>query len=149
MGQVTIQLPTISSDSKVGFSEDISYWLNLWDNYINEFQNVVIHCWNEETEAIEELNQITDISVKEGLITSFTLSLTEDTRTFLREHSADANGGLKWFTLFFQIDNENRLVIGHYGSEIVFFFVNKEHAEKFMSLFPETVSSQFYDDYIE
>lgn len=149
MGQVTIQLPTISSSSKSSFSEDISYWSNLWNRYIHEFQDVIIHCWNEETEVIAKLDSIADLTQKEGLITLFTLSLTEDNRTFLKEHSVDPRGGLKWFTLFFQVDGEERLEVGHYGSEIVLYRVDEEQAEKFIAIFPETVSSQFYEDYKE
>lgn len=149
MGQVTIQLPTISSDSKSSFSQDISYWSNLWNGYIHEFQDVIIHCWNEETEVIAKLDSIADHTQKEGLITLFTLSLTEENRTFLKEHSVDPRGGLKWFTLFFQVNGEERLEVGHYGSEIVLYRVDEEQAEKFIALFLKTVSSHFYGDYTE
>ncbi|WP_313894484.1 hypothetical protein [Psychrobacillus sp.] len=149
MGQVAIHLPAISSDSKTAFAEDTSYWLNMWEDYINVFQSVVIHCWNEETEAITELDSIAEFTIKEGLITLFTISLTEGNRAFLKEHSVDPRGGLKWFTLFFQVNGEERLEVGHYGSEIVVYKVDEEQAEKFIALFPESSSSHYYEDYIE
>lgn len=149
MGQVAIHLSAISSDSKTAFAEDTSYWLSIWKDYINEFQSVVIHCWNEETEAIAELDSIAEYTTKEGLITLFTISLTEDNRAFFKEHSVDPRGGLKWFTLFFQVDGEERLEVGHYGSEIVVYNVDEAQAEKFIALFPETASSHYYEDYLE
>ena len=48
--------------------------------------------------------------------------------------------------MFFQKGGEQRLVIGHYGSENVLYHVDKEEADRFMSIFPSVVSSQYNED---
>ena len=84
MGSVFIQLQTISGDNKTGFAEDISHWERLWDSYMGEMEEVMIHCWGEEKEAIEELTPRTAFIKDESLVTIFTLNLTEDNSTFLK-----------------------------------------------------------------
>lgn len=146
MGRVVVNLQSINSDKKTGFPEDISYWLNLWDNYISECKEVIIHCWNEETEELAELQSRDSYSKKEGLITSFALSFTDDNKKFLRNHSVDPKGGLKWFTMLFRVEGEERLEIEYYGSEIVIYKLGEDEAEKFTLLFPSTANTQFHED---
>lgn len=149
MGHVFVQLQTISTNRKTGFAEDVSHWFTLWDLYTVNMDEVIIHCWEEEKKFIEELSPKAAFIKNEGLITIFTLNLTEENRSFLREHSVDQNGGLKWFTMFFQKDGEQRLVVSHYGSENVLYQADKEEAERFVSLFSSEVSATYDGDDID
>ena len=66
--------------------------------------------------------------------------------TYFRNNSIDPKGGLKWFTMFFNKDGDERLEIGHYGSEIILYKVDEEEAEKFISLFTSSAITHFYDE---
>ena len=56
MGNVIVTTEAISMEGKSSFAMDTSYWVELWDQYTNEISEVVIHCWKEEEEVIEELS---------------------------------------------------------------------------------------------
>lgn len=147
MGHVLVSLETTSTDEKTGFPVDLSFWGNLWDCYVVEFQEVIIHCWDEEKAAIEELSVKASNIKDEGLIQIFTLTLTEENRVFLRDNSIDSKGGLKWFTMFFHEEGDEVIEIGHYGSEIILYKVNEEEADKFSSLFPQTSTIEYYEEH--
>ena len=66
--------------------------------------------------------------------------------TYFRNNSIDPKGGLKWFMMFFNKDGDERLEIGHYGSEIILYKVDEEEAEKFISLFTSSATTHFYDE---
>ena len=59
VGNVVVTTEAMSVEGKSSFPIDTSFWEDLWDQYTNEFQEVVIHCWLEELEVLEELNSIT------------------------------------------------------------------------------------------
>ena len=110
---------------------------------------VVIHCWKEELAAIEELSARAISVMDEGLMKVLTINLNEDNRLFLRSHSIDVNGGLKWLAMFFHIDGDERLEISHYGSEIILYKVDEEEAKNFISIFSPSVITHYYDDYAD
>lgn len=148
MGNIVITLESMSTNEKSSFPSNTDYWSNLWDNYTNDYPEVVIHCWEEETDAIEELSARAVSVLNEGLMKIITVNLNEDNRLFFRNYSSDPKGGLKWFMMFFHIDGEERLEIGRYGSEIILYKVDEEEAEVFSAIFlPSAATSNFSEDY--
>ncbi|WP_144514001.1 hypothetical protein [Bacillus sp. FJAT-22090] len=146
LGSAVVTIEAMSTDSKSSFATDTSYWTELWDTYTRDFPEVIIHCWAEEQEAIEELSKRAVSVMNEGLVKVITVNLSEENRNFFRNHSIDPRGGLKWFTMFFNLNGDERLEIGHYGSEIIFDDVDEEDATKFISLFPASSNIHFSED---
>ncbi|MEI4769200.1 hypothetical protein WAX74_06030 [Psychrobacillus sp. FJAT-51614] len=149
MGNIVITGETISTNEKSSFAMNTSFWIDLWDKYTNEFHEVVIHCWKEELDVIEELSPRAVSVMDEGLIKVLTINLNEENRLFFRNSSIDLKGGLKWFKMFFHVDGDERLEIGHYGSEIILYKVNEEVANNFVSIFSPSVITHYYDDYAD
>ncbi|QFF99770.1 hypothetical protein PB01_13480 [Psychrobacillus glaciei] len=146
MGNVVVKIETMSTEGKSSFPSDVNFWTNLLDNYTNEFQEVVIQCWNEEEHAINELSSRAASTTNEGLIKIFYINLNEENRVFLRNHSVDPNGGLKWFTMFFNVNGDERLEVSHYGSEIILYKADEEIAKQFISIFSSSITTHYYDE---
>ncbi|TQR14058.1 hypothetical protein FG382_10525 [Psychrobacillus lasiicapitis] len=136
----------MSIEGKSSFALDTSFWEDLWDNYTTTFHDVVIHCWKEEEEIIEELRPKAISILNEGLVKVMTVNLNEENHTYFRNNSIDPKGGLKWFMMFFNKDGDERLEIGHYGSEVILYKVDEVNAEKFVSLFNSSATTHFYDE---
>lgn len=148
MGNIVVTLESMSTNEKSSFPSNTSYWVNFWDNYTNDYPEVVIHCWEEETDVIEELSTKAVSVLTEGLMKIITVNLNEENRLFFRNYSIDPKGGLKWFMMFFHIDGEERLEIGRYGSEIILYKVDQEEAEAFSAIFlPSAATSNYSEDY--
>ncbi|WP_391202794.1 hypothetical protein [Psychrobacillus sp. L4] len=146
MGNVVVTIETMSTEEKSSFPSNVSFWTNLWDNYTNEFQEVVIQCWKEEEHAISELSSRAASTTNEGLIKIFSINLNEENRVFLRNYSIDPKGGLKWFTMFFNINGDERLEVSHYGSEIILYKADEEKAKQFISIFSSSITTHYYDE---
>lgn len=148
MKHVRIHLETTHTEKKTSVPVDISYWRTLWDTYISDFSSVEIHCWQEETEKIGELTKLSAQSIDQGLVKSITITLNEDNCNYLRNHSIDSNGGLKWFTLFFYKEDIQILEIAQYGSEIDLYGVNKDEAAEFQNRFPENADAEYFKEHL-
>ena len=148
MKHVRIHLETTHTEKKSSVPIDTSYWENLWDSYTRDFASVEIHSWLEETEKLEELSKISANSIEQGLVKAFTVTLNEENCTYLRNHSIDADGGLKWFTLFFYKEDVQMLEIAQYGSEIVLYGVNEKEAAEFEMLFPEDANAEYFKEHL-
>lgn len=146
MGNVTVTTESMSIDGKSSFATDTSFWTNLWDNYTNAFLDVVIHCWKEEEEVIDELRPKAISSINEGLVKIMTVNLNEENWAYFRNNSIDPKGGLKWFRMYLNKDGDERLEIGHYGAEIILYKVDKEEAENFVTLFTPSAITYFYNE---
>ena len=145
MGNVIVTTEAMSVEGKSSFPIDTSFWEDLWDQYTNEFEEVVIHCWTEELDVFEELNARAVSVQTEGLMKVITVNLTDENRLFFRNYSVDPKGGLKWFTMFFQMDGAEHMEIGHYGSEIILYNVDEEEAAKFVEIFPKITDSEYHE----
>jgi|GEM_PF-5305440 len=149
MGNITVTIESSSVDGKSSCPVDTSFWKNIWEQYTTEFTELIIHCWMEEQEVVDELGARAVNVINEGLMKVFTINLSEDNRLFFCNYSIDPKGGLKWFKMFFHVNGDERLEIGHYGSEITLYNVDKEKATEFSALFPRSSISNFHDDYEE
>jgi hypothetical protein len=145
---ITVRLETGSSKHKTSFPTTTSYWQELWDTYTPNFVSVEIHCWKEEPKHAQELEKIASQIEDQNLIIAYTVTLNEENRAYLRDHSTDENGGLKWFTLIFYKETTQILEIGQYGSEISLYGIDKSEAEDFKSLFPENAESEYFKEHL-
>jgi hypothetical protein len=148
MKHVRIHLETTHTEKKSSVPVDTSYWETLWDTYTSDFASVEIHCWQEETEQLHELTNLSAQSIDQGLVKSFTITLNEVNRTYLRNHAIDSNGGIKWFTLFFYKEDIQMMEIAQYGSEIVLYGVDKNEAAEFHTLFPENADAEYFKEHL-
>jgi len=147
MKHIRIHLSTTKSDTKIAVPQGMMYWKELWDTYTVDFPSVEIHCWKEETKRVEELKPLAAHSTVQGLIVSFTITLDETNRAYLRGQSIDPDGGLKWFTLFFYKKGIQMLEIAQYGSEIVLYGVDKKEAAEFVKIFPDVAKSEYFKEH--
>lgn len=148
MKHIRIHLKTKRTANKTSVPNDTSYWKMLWDTYTSDYASVEIHCWKEEVHDIEEMTKLSALSVNQGLVKSFTITLNEENCNYLRNHSIDADGGLKWFTIFFYKEDIQMLEIAQYGSEIVLYGVNEKEAEEFEALFPEIENAEYFKEHL-
>lgn len=148
MKHIKIQLETTHSEHKTSLPTTTSYWQELWDTYTIDFSSVEIHCWKEEPKHMEELEKIASLIQDQNLIIAYTVTLNEENRAFLRNHSIDENGGLKWFTLLFYKETTQMLEIGQYGSEISLYGIDEKEAETFKAIFPENVESEYFKEHL-
>jgi hypothetical protein len=149
VGQLVIKVESMSLEEKAVFPTDLSFWEDLWDQYTNEYSEVVIHCWAEEEEVVNELSEKSFEALNEGLMKVFTVNLNDENRLFFRNYSQDPIGGLKWFTMFFNTNGEEQLEIGQYGAEIIFSNVDEEKAEEIKAIFPISTEMEYHDDFEE
>lgn len=149
MKHIHIHLNTAKTeDSRVAVPRSMVYWHELWDQYTVDFVSVEIHCWKEEKEKIDELMPLASFYAEQGLIMSITLSLDESNRAYLRNHSIDPEGGLKWFSLYFYKENIQMLEIAQYGTEIVLYGVTKDEADDFAKIFPDIDKAEYFKEHL-
>lgn len=150
MRHIRIQLTTAKTTAKTKVSVPLgmTYWSKLWDGYTSEYSSVEIHCWKEEMSYIKELTPLAAYSNEQGLIRSFTITLNETNKAFLRGQSFDPEGGLKWFALFFYKNDVQMLEVAQYGSEIALYGIDKSEAEEFLKLFPNTAHSEYFEEHV-
>ncbi len=74
--------------------------------------------------------------------------MNEENRNYLRNHSIDSNGGLKWFKLFCSKEDIQMLEISQYGSEIDLYGVDETEAEEFHTLFPENSKAEYFKEHL-
>lgn len=133
MGYVHIQLPPV--DRTKDFDTNYWYWHHLWLYFTDKFSYVTIQCWNEETTAIAELKNYTNLMRSEGLVKEFKIDLNERTRQFFAEEAA-FDSKLKWFNLFFhEVAGKEGLELHDYGREISFNRLTRGDAEDIVEFF--------------
>jgi len=147
MKHVRIHLATTRTERRAGVPQGMTFWQELWDTYTVQFASVEIHCWKEETEQISELTPLAAHSKSEGLILSFTITLNETNRAYLRGQSFNPEGGLKWFTLYFYKEGIQMLEINQYGAEIVLYGIDEKEAAEFQKLFPNTAQVEYFKEH--
>jgi hypothetical protein len=146
MKHVRIHLSTTKADEKIVVPQCMKNWQELWDTYT--VVSVEIQCWKEEIEQIKELTPLASFSSENGLVITFTITLDDANRAYLREQSIDPEGGLKWFKLFFYKKGIQMLEIAQYGSEIVLYGEDKNEAAEFEKLFHKTAQAEYFKEHL-
>ena len=137
MGYIKAKIDLKLNNNNLVFSERYPYWKELWSNYTKLYSEVQIQNWKEEEQAIQELEQISFVSRKEGLVKIQQVLLNEDTRDYFQKHPS-LNGKLKWFSMVFH-DEEmiEGMEIHNYGEEVYFNRVTQEEAEPIVEMFEQ------------
>ncbi|MGG0656620.1 hypothetical protein [Rummeliibacillus pycnus] len=136
MGYIKARVdPEKLKNKKLDFNEKYPYWQELWTNYTKPYSEVQIQNWKEETQAIEELEQISFVSRNEGLVKIQRIMLEDDTRDYLKNKS-HIDGELKWFSILFH-DDEMRegIEVRNHGEEVFFNRITKDEAEPIVEMF--------------
>ncbi len=138
MGYIKARVdPEKLKNNDLKFEEKYPYWEDLWTNYTEPYSEVQIQNWKEETQAIQELEQISYVSRSEGLVKIQLVLLEEDTRNYFKE-KPHIDGKLKWFSILFHDDDMREgLEIRNYGEEVFFNQVTKEEAEPIVEMFEQ------------
>lgn len=111
------------SSFPIPISGDYSYWFSLLSFFLAKANKIEIHCWNEESETIDELKCIQKESFEidfEEHMTIFKGRKTEVLGSYLLNHHLNKSGNLKWFTVNLNQDFKHVFHSGHWGTE---FFV--------------------------
>lgn len=102
-------------------NDDYTYWIYLMRYFLQKAEKIEIHCWNEEVEAIDEIKSgcadIVEIRKEENL-TIFTLKHTDDIANFLLQNNINAEGRLKWFSIFLSSQEITLFHSEHWGIEL-------------------------------
>ena len=133
MGYVHVQLPPVNRQQD--FDTNYWYWRHLWLYFTDKFSYVTVQCWNEETIAIDELKNYTNLMRSEGLVKEFKVDLNDRTRQFFVGNAA-LDGKLKWFNIFFhEVAGREGLEIHDYGRELSFNRITQNNAEDLVEFF--------------
>ncbi len=128
--------------------ESYTYWTTLMEHYLKQADTVEIHCWNEETEVIEETrSQFRDsfIISREGGLTRFEGSVTAEVADHLLHNHLHKGGRLKWFTIFLSKAGEAIFHSEHWGTEFFTPHVTQQEIEFIKSVMPEETSYNQYE----
>ncbi|MFE6168888.1 hypothetical protein ACFVP8_13600 [Viridibacillus arvi] len=147
--KITVDLKKVKVDAN--FEEIYPFWSTLCDEFTKECVDVEIQSWQEEHDVIEELKKISEVSKDEGLIKIQRIPLTDDNRAFFKNHAANKEGKLKWFSMRYYDEKGNgRIEVRDYGFEVRFNKVTRVYSEEVIQQFsnPHT-EAEFYDDDVE
>jgi len=129
-------------ESWESIADDISYWVPLMNYFFNESNSIEIHCWTEEEQVNEEIQQeLPELPVKKELYMSiYTGALTEEIIGFLTKNPFKENGRLKWFSIFLSSNDSHLFSSEHYGTEFYARNLNVEQIKFIKSVMPEDIN---------
>ncbi|MGG4488092.1 hypothetical protein [Metabacillus idriensis] len=138
-----IQIPaasTLESDSAFRMPENYYYWTPLAAYYLKQSRLIEIHCWNDEIQAIDELEELGVFKVEaEQNMTIFKGELSVETADFLLNHFLDGEGKFKWFSVF-----ADHFSSEHWATEIIVEAADEKEIARISSVTPaETQIHQF------
>ena len=130
----------------VGGSEKNDYWVPLMKYFLDQSDNIEIHCWSIEKALIEEVKsrakESFEISV-ENEMTIFTGNKTAEMVDYLFTN-LNRKIEIKWFSIFLR---RNKILIfssEHNGTEFFAGVVNEKDINFIESLMPERTSYSKY-----
>ncbi|AND41455.1 hypothetical protein [Cytobacillus oceanisediminis] len=127
MGEnLAFHIPTYSEGNSAfpkPLNDDYDYWVPIINHYLEKTNMVEVHCWNDETDTIEEIKSLpnfygckeVNLTILQGYVTSL---LTD----YLTNEIVDIDGRFKWFTINLYNDKSSVFHSGHWGTE---FFIQK------------------------
>lgn len=130
---------------RVPENEDYGYWLLLTDRFLKTANQIEIHCWNEEFEAMEGLESHLQ-KQEEGLYTVFSGEMSPALNQLLTEEYLDSKGRFKWFSIFLSSNGTTVFTAEHWATE---FFVpdsSKETELYIRKIMPADTSFHLYAD---
>lgn len=131
-------------DTTFPLPDDYKYWRPLVSHFLKKADSIEFHCWNEEQEAIKEIQSIVNCSVHAGdNMTLFQFSNVQNIQDFLL-NKYEIENKFKWFTVNLIRYGEIIFHSGHWATE---FAVNAESAEEtawIQSVTPTNTEFLFY-----
>ena len=123
------------------------YWLLLMEYFLAKSDLFEIHCFNEETETIEEITTdlpgLFDIDREQGM-TVFSGLLTLDIAEFLLSRHLSKKKQLKWFSVFLSEGEKHVFSSEHWGTEFFVPDITEEDLQFIKHVAPEdTLFNQY------
>lgn len=145
---LVIHIPTYTEDHSAfpkPVNDNYEYWVSLLKFYLEKSDMAEIHCWNEETETIDEIKSFhteeIEMIKQENLII-FKWKITSFLTDYLLFRHLNKNGELKWFTVNLNKGLKNVFHSGHWGTEFLVPHVTKRDVSLIQSVTPE--ETDFY-----
>jgi hypothetical protein len=131
-------------DTAFPLPDDYEYWRPLASHFLAKTNTIEIHCWNEEQEAIMEIQSVPNCSVHVGdNMTILEFSNVPNLSDFLLNNYEKENR-FKWFTVNLIRHGEIIFHSGHWATEIAVTAENAEEAAWIQSVTPENTEFVFY-----
>ena len=136
----TDEKSTFPKPSLIG---NYDYWTALFEHFLTSSDTIEIHCWNEETETIEEIKALYKDeleTVKGENLTIFRWRKNSFLSDYLLNNYINKIGDFKWFTVNLDKDLVSVFHSGHWGTE--FFVPNalKSDVALIKSVIPDEIS---------
>lgn len=100
--------------------ENLNYWTQIMEYFLDQSDSIEIHCWDEEITVIEELINVSGdaMEIKQnGQLTVFNIKTTSSFNQFLLQNYIDKNGRVKWFSIFLSFEETTVFHSEHWGTE--------------------------------
>lgn len=127
--------------------EQINYWVPLMKYFLLKSDTIEIHCWNDEKVIVEETKSILKGNfeiISEYNLTIFKGNITSDVVNFLLCNNVDAEGKIKWFSIFLSKSASTIFHSEHWGMEFFAPNVNEKDIAYIKSVMPiETNFNQY------
>lgn len=130
---------------RVPENEDYGYWLLLMDRFLKTANQIEIHCWNEELEAMEGLESHLQ-KHEEGLYTVFSGEMSLALNQLLTEEYLDSNGEFKWFSVFLSSNGTTVFTAEHWATEFFVPDISKETELYIRKIMPAETSFDLHED---
>ncbi|GKW46527.1 hypothetical protein [Planococcus sp. NCCP-2050] len=130
---------------RVPENEDYGYWLLLTDRFLKTANQIEIHCWNEEFEAMEGLESHLQ-KQEEGLYTVFSGEMSPALNQLLTEEYLDSKGRFKWFSIFLSSNGTTAFTAEHWATEFFVPDISKETELYIRKIMPADTSFHLYAD---
>lgn len=131
--------------TRVPENADYGYWLLLTDRFLKTANQIEIHCWNEELEAMEGLKSHLQ-KQEEELYTMFSGELNPALKQLLTEEYLDSNGRFKWFSIFLSSDETAIFNAEHWATEFFIPDISKETELYIRKIMPADTFFHLYAD---
>jgi hypothetical protein len=127
-------------------NDNYDFWVPLMKYYLDQSDTIEIHCWNEESEVIEETKSIFNLLEMsyEYELTYFKGKITSEIIDHILYNNLSKDGELKWFSIFLNKENNSLFHSGHWASEYFAPNVSKKDLAFIQSVMPSNTRFNHY-----
>ena len=122
------------------------YWVPLMKYFLDQSDNIEIHCWSVERALIEEMEsrvkESYEISTENGM-TIFKGNKTVEMLDYLFTN-LNRNSDIKWFSIFLKKNKTSIFSSEHNGTEYFADMVNEKDIKFIKSIMPKRTSFNKY-----
>jgi hypothetical protein len=140
----TIAWSSEEGPSAFPLPDDYEYWRALVPHFLNKTDSIEIHCWNEEQEAIKEIQSELDCSVHVGDNMTIFKGSNVQTLPDILLNKYEMKNKFKWFTVNLIRHGEIIFHSGHWATEFAVTAENAEEAAWVQSVTPKDTEFFFY-----